>query len=287
MDLPSGYSISRMRLDEVAQLEEWAAAEGWNPGLSDLSIAWDTDSEAFIALREGATLAGGGTIFSYDGDFGFMGLFIMRADLRKKGLGTLLWHWRRDHLIARLKPSAAIGMDGVFDMVPFYERGGFKRAFRDVRYQGAALGGSDNPKIVELGGEDFSEIAPYDRNFVPASRDAFLARWISAPGVIIRGVREKAALAGYGVIRPCRVGFKIGPLFAESAEIAECIARSLMSRIVGQQIQIDLPEANPAAVALAQRLGLQMSFGCMRLYYGRAPKIPIERTFAVTSLEFG
>jgi hypothetical protein len=286
--LPSGFSISAMREDEVATLGDWAAAEGWNPGLSDIEIAWETDPEAFVALREGGTLAAGGSIFSYGGEFGFMGLFIMRADLRNQGLGRVLWHFRRDRLLERLKPGAGIGMDGVFEMVPFYERGGFKSAFRDLRYQGTAASTSaPDPAVAALGSGDFAEISAYDRAFVPAARNAFLARWIAAPGVITLGLREQGRLAGYGVARPCRVGFKIGPLFAERADIAERIARGLVARIAGQQVQIDVPEANPAAVALAERFGLQMSFGCMRLYHGPVPALPIARTFAVTSLEFG
>ena len=138
MTLPPNLSIGPMTRAEVDTLGDWAAAEGWNPGLSDLAIAWDTDPDAFVALRDGGTLAGGGSIFSYGGAFGFMGLFIMRADLRRQGLGAVLWRWRRDRLIARLKPGATIAMDGVFDMAPFYERGGFKSAFRDIRYQGLA-----------------------------------------------------------------------------------------------------------------------------------------------------
>jgi len=286
MKLPAKFSIGQMREDEVATLGDWAAAEGWNPGLSDVEVAWRTDPEAFVALRDGDVLAGGGSIFSYGGDFGFMGLFIMRADLRKRGLGKVLWHWRRDRLLARLKPAAGICMDGVFDMVPFYERGGFKSAFRDVRFEGIAVGASE-PAAALLGSGDFAEIAAYDRAYVPAAREAFLARWITAPGVVTMGIREIGKLVGYGVARPCRVGFKIGPLFAERAEIAERIARSLMARIPGQQVQMDIPEANPAAVAMVKRFGFKMSFGCMRLYYGPPPALPIERTFAVTSLEFG
>lgn len=287
MTLPPNFSIGQMREDEVAILGDWAAAEGWNPGLSDLEIAWKTDPQAFIALRDGDALAGGGSVFSYGGDFGFMGLFIMRADLRKRGIGSALWHWRRDHLLARLKPGAAICMDGVFEMVPFYERGGFKSAFRDVRFEGTSVGAVEPTGTVLLGSKDFQEIAAYDRAFVPAAREAFLSRWLAAPGVISLGVRENGTLAGYGVARPCRVGFKIGPLFAEDAEAAERIARGLMARIPGQHVQMDLPEANAAAVSMASGFGFCMSFGCMRLYHGPPPKLPIQRTFAVTSLEFG
>lgn len=286
MTLPQGCSISAMRVGELSTLAQWAADEGWNPGLSDLRIASEADPEAFVALREGDELLGAGSIYSYDGHFGFMGLFIIRADLRNRGLGSLLWHWRRDRLLARLKPGATICMDGVFDMVPFYERGGFKRAFRDLRYQGKAKG-SVHADVVELSSMDIHEIEVYDRFFVPAPRKNFIAGWISAPRVITMGVRLHDKLAGYGVARPCRVGFKIGPLFADSPLIAKRIADSLMVRFAGDLVQMDLPEANPSAITLADQLGLNMSFGCMRLYYGAAPSLPIDRTFAVTSLEFG
>jgi Acetyltransferase (GNAT) domain len=159
-------------------------------------------------------------------------------------------------------------------------------AFRDLRFQGVASGVRD-AGVVDLASADFAEIAAYDRAFTPAARDAFLAGWIAAPGVIVMGLRENARLAGYGVARPCRLGYKIGPLFAERADIAKRIAGSLMARFVGEQAQIDLPEANPAAVALAEAFGLQMRFGCMRLYYGPQPALPIERIFAVTLFEFG
>lgn len=285
--LPSpDFTIGPMTRVEVDTLGDWAAAEGWNPGLSDLQIAWDIDPDAFVALRLCDTLVGGGSIFSYGGDFGFMGLFIMRPDLRKQGLGTALWHWRRDQLIARLKPGAGIAMDGVFEMVPFYERGGFQSAYRDVRYQGIAAGTHD-PAVQALDAADVPDVIAYDRPFFPASRETFLSRWIAAPGAIAMGLRQNGALVGYGVARPCREGYKIGPLFADTPAIAESIADSLMATISGKQVQIDVPEANQAAVLLAKRFGLTLSFGCMRLYRGSVPALPIERTFAVTSLEFG
>ena len=38
--LPDGYSIGAMRAAEVPLLDDLAAAEGWNPGLADIGIAW-------------------------------------------------------------------------------------------------------------------------------------------------------------------------------------------------------------------------------------------------------
>jgi hypothetical protein len=64
-------------------LAEWAAQEGWNPGLADIDVAWAYDPAAFIAQRRDNELAGGGGIIAYGHATGFMGLFIVRSDLRR------------------------------------------------------------------------------------------------------------------------------------------------------------------------------------------------------------
>jgi hypothetical protein len=104
--LPSGYRIDQMARAKADIIDGWAAAEGWNPGLHDIDIAWSYDPGAFIALRKDNAPAGGGAIIAYEGAAGFMGLFIMRADLRRQGLGRILWHERLKRLRARLRPSA-------------------------------------------------------------------------------------------------------------------------------------------------------------------------------------
>jgi hypothetical protein len=55
-------------------------------------------------------------------------------------------------------------------------------------------------------------------------------------------------VAGYGVIRRCREGYKIGPLFADDAAI-----------------YIDPPVTNAAAIALAESHGLAPSFETARM----------------------
>ncbi len=241
--LPEGISIGPMRHDEVAILGGWAAAESWNPGLADLGIAWETDPEAFIALRRNDELVGGGTIFSYDGRFGFMGLFIVRSDLRGRGLGAALWNHRLDRLRARLEPGASIGMDGVFPLVPFYAKGGFRLAYRDLRFDGIARGRADRD-AVSLDDVGFDALDAYDRLHVPAPRTTFLRRWVGQPRSHFVALRESGTVVGYGVVRPCRRGYRIAPVFADRADLAERIVSHLMSCVEGEPIQIDVPEPN-------------------------------------------
>lgn len=282
----TALSIAPMRPDEVQTLEDWAAAEGWNPGLADLAIAHAVDPDSFVALRQGGEMVGGGSIFSHGGVFGFMGLFIVRADLRGGKLGTTLWHQRLTLLRQRLAPGAPIGMDGVFAMVPFYEKGGFKLAHRDLRFEGTAHGRMD-PDAHSYPEISFAEIDAFDRRFFPAPRSAFLVRWLEQPGAHVLGIRVNDMLAGYGVARPCRQGFKLGPVFADSPAIAERLIGSLMAKIEGEKVALDVPEPNEAGLRLAQQFGLFQSFGCARMYHGPAPDLPLDGIFGVTSFEFG
>lgn len=286
MSLPPGFEISAMRREEVALLQGWAAAEGWNPGRSDLAVAWDCDPDAFVALRDRGDMVGGGSIFRHGPSYGFMGLFLMREDRRGRGLGRALWTWRRDRLLSRLDPGSRIGMDGVFHMVPFYEAGGFRPAYRHIRHQGIAA--VHAPQGTEaLGAEDLPKVLALDRACFECARDGFLSRWLGQPGAVCHVLRDGGRLRGFGMLRPAQEGFKFGPILAESPEAAGHILRDLSTSVAGAQIQIDLPEVNEAAVQLVETLGLAPVFGCQRLYLGQRPNLPIARIFAISSLEFG
>lgn len=286
MQLPKGYEISPMQAHEVDTLRGWAASEGWNPGLNDLNIVWELAPESFIALRKGADLIGGGSIMNYQGTFGFMGLFILRADHRGQGLGTALWHWRRDTLLGRLAPGASIAMDGVFDMVPFYQRGGFEPAYDVLRYQGMAQGASKDG-VRHLSDSDFEDVIAYDQSVACISRSALLQKWITQPGAYAVGSWQGDTLTGYGIARPCEAGFKIGPLFADTRRDAQHITSGLMSAFEGQQVQIDIPEPNTKGVAWLEEMEFKKVFGCTRLYLGPPLALPLQKIYSVMSLEFG
>lgn len=271
---------------ELDVLVDWAAAEGWNPGLDDAEVFWSTDPDAFVGIDVDGELAGGGAIVSYDGSYGFMGLFIVREDLRHQGLGRELWHLRRDRLRARLQPGAAIEMDGVFAMQPFYAAGGFVLQHRDLRFEGVAAS-VGAPDVVELADVPFDEVDAYDRRHVAAPRRSFLQAWIDRPGGHAVGVVDDGTLRGFGVARPCRVGYKIGPLFADDATVAERLWAGLTGRVTGAPVFLDVPERNEAAMALARRHDLHEVFGCARMTLGPPPVLPWDEVFGVTTFELG
>lgn len=277
-------AMTRVELDTLVQ---WAADEGWNPGLHDARIFWDTDPAGFVAAELEGELIGGGSIVSYGGRFGFMGFFIVRPDQRSHGLGRRLWFHRRDRLVARLQTPAVIGMDGVFAMQAFYARGGFALCNRDLRFEGIGAASAPIDTLVPLSTVPFAEVKRYDAAHFPAPRERFLQAWITQPGSRALGALQDGVLHGYGVIRPCRKGFKIGPLFAANGDIAEALFRGLGDLAPGEPVLLDVPENNPQAMALAQRHGLREVFGCARMYYGPPPVLPHGEIYGVTTFELG
>jgi hypothetical protein len=288
----SELSIRPMTRAELDILVGWASEEGWNPGLSDAEIFWRTDPEAFIAAEQAGELIGGGSIVCYPDDqgrgaFGFMGFFIIRADKRHQGLGSTLWWERKRRLEARLAPDAVIGMDGVFDMQAWYARGGFKPVARDLRYEGIGRAAEPDESVVPLAGVPLAEVQAYDARHFPTPRPGFVQDWINTEGHVPLGVVTGGRLTGYGVLRPCQTGFKIGPLFADTPAIAESLFTALSAEAPGQPIFLDTPEDNPAALQLAARHGLKEVFGCARMYTGIAPNLPLNNIYGVTTFELG
>ncbi len=284
--------IRNMTRPEVDELVGWAAREGWNPGLHDADAFWATDPAAFIAAELESELIGGGAITSYNGEFGFMGFFIVRPEYRGRGLGNALWHARRERLIARLRPGASIGMDGVFAMQDYYAQGGFVFSHRDIRFRAEIEGSQasapvDDAEIIPLSAVPFDQILDYDRTCFPVSRPNFLKTWIALPDALALGCRLGGKLSGFGVIRRCGEGCKIGPLFADDAVAASALYTHLAGFATGGPLFVDVPENNPAALELAHRHRMTEVFGCARMYLGPPPVLAHERIFGVTTFELG
>lgn len=281
--------IRAMKAEEVRQLVSWANDEGWNPGVNDAHCFRSLDPEGFLAMVENDELIGGGAVIRHSDSFGFMGLFIVRKPYRGKKLGTQLWYARRNHLLSRLSQGATIGLDGVDAMVSFYEKGGFKPFTRHCRFQlnAACPGIRRAVNIVDLKSVHLEAIADFDRRCFPSERQMFLADWLNQEGAVSLGFVEDEELLGFGVMRPCVTGWKIGPLFCDSPEVADQLFQAFQLKHAGKPMFLDVPENNNQGMELCHKYQMEEVFGCVRMYYGPAPTLDHGQIFGITTLEVG
>ena len=278
------YRIRTMTRQEVDTALDWAAAEGWNPGLSDADCFYATDSRGFLIGLRGDDPIATISAVRYDDSFGFLGFYIVKPEYRGRGYGIQIWKAGLALLNGR-----TIGLDGVVAQQDSYKKSGFALAYRNIRYQGTGGGHvPDDPEIVPLSEIPFAELNAYDQPFFPGNRQQFLRCWIDQPQSAALGIRRNGRLAGYGVLRLCRSGYKVGPLFADGAELAEELLLALQARVPEEApIFLDTPEVNSAAVALAKRHNMTVSFETARMYRREGPDLPISRLFGVTTFELG
>ncbi|WP_454630183.1 GNAT family N-acetyltransferase [Bradyrhizobium cenepequi] len=279
----NGLRIRTMRPDEISIAVNWAAAEGWNPGLADATCFAAADPEGFfIGELDGAPIATVSCV-NYDESFAFLGCYIVRKDLRGRGYGLRIWNAAIAHAGRRV-----IGLDGVVAQQENYRKSGFELAYANVRYGGpAAVPDAPQANVIALADVPFATVEAYDATVFPARRAAFLRAWIGSSGHVGCALMRDGGLAGWGVIRPCRRGRKIGPLVADDRASAEVVLSALLARVGGGEIFLDVPSINCDAAALAQDLGLAPMFETARMYTGAVPPLRLERVFGVTTFELG
>jgi len=275
------FHVRVMRRQDVELALDWAAAEGWNPGLADAACFAAVDRQGFLLGEIAGAPAATLWVANYDGYFAFLGGYIVRPDLRGRGYGWRLWQAGIAHAGAR-----TIGLDGVVAQQENYKKSGFVLAYRNVRYGGRSTS-APSSKTVPLASIPFKKIAQDDAGVFPADRQPFLRAWLNAPSHFGRALIRDGRLAAWGVIRPCRNGCKIGPLVADGRASADEVFAALVAATRGGDIFLDVPEPNSDAVALARSHGLTPTFETARMYTGPIRPVRLERVFGVTSFELG
>lgn len=269
---------------EVRVALDWAAAEGWNPGLHDHDAFFAADPDGYFGLEVDGELAVTLSIVRYDERFAFMGFYICRPDLRGRGLGLELF----ETALTRCD-AAVVGLDGVLEQEPNYARDGFVTAHHSVRFGGrpdVVVSRDDGIRVLDAGDVDALVAFEREHHVFPAPRRAFLERWIAAPGTTTYAVGDDGRIDGYGVVRPCRDGHKIGPLFGTDRTTAERLLAALLTQTDGHLV-LDVPVPNADGSAMARDLGLEPVFETARMYRGPDPGLHLDRVFGITSFELG
>lgn len=286
-------TIRTVELEGVQRLLGWAAEEGWNPGLEDDELFYQSDSRGFIMAFDQTVPVAGISVVRTGKQFGFLGLYICRPQYRGLGYGWSVWQAGMRHLDGR-----TVGLDGVVEQQANYEKSGFCSLYRNIRYTGdtTVLMQEESAKWLQESGlvcrpvsqPDREDILSLDARVHGYRRERMLDSWLSSSKSRFSLVCvSKGIVAGFATIRQCHEGFKVGPLIGLSPQIARALLIELVSRSGAQRIVLDIPEPNQAAVALAEASRLLPVFETARMVKGQPPESWLDGLFGVTSFELG
>lgn len=268
----------RMRRDELPLALDWAAAEGWNPGLDDAGPFLAADPQGFFAADVAGQMVAAISVVNHSATNAFLGLYICRPDWRGRGVGLGLWSCALEHAGGRV-----VGLDGVAAQQANYERSGFVASGATTRMEGRLEGALD-PAIRSVQHDDLPPLIALDAAAGGYPRDAFLTAWL-AP------TPERASVtltdtSGFATIRRCREGAKIGPVIAPDADTALRLIRVALAIMPANPVLIDLPASSSALADYLTGAGFRPAFRTTRMYRG-TPAAATGAVQAIATMELG
>ncbi len=276
----------------------------WAPGKMDDSLYWAVGQGAGIyvgTLNEQPIT--GVAIFQHNESYAFIGLYFCEEQHRGKSYGLKTWRVAR----ASLNPDINLVLDAVPSAASLYEREGFKRAWTSSFYalstKTIVQEYSKHPAIllrkrevctVPANTVDFQKLKSYVENVIGIAfaRSDFLNLWITLPShTALAALNESQDVVGFGVIRETitldKNGYRLGPLLADSGDIARILLYTLAKDVCPKQkFIIAAPaEINPEA----NRIVTELNTDCVeegvniRMYTKADPPIIAAKYFSVFS----
>ena len=248
------------------------AQAGWNQTLDDWRrlMAMEPDG-CFVAEWDGAR-AGTATTTVYGMELAWIGMVLVHPDYRRRGIGQALLGRCIEHLHAR--GVRCIKLDATPLGKPVYDGLGFKAEWTLTRWEGAISDprrpGLDS-SLRNWRGADARLVHSLDIAAFGVSRHRLLE--VLAPQSRCALVAEQmpGGIAGYGLMRNGSRALYLGPIAAESSEIALRLLDALMGRCGAtgaKKIYWDIPDTNAAMVAWARQSGFTAQRTLTRMYLG-------------------
>jgi len=148
-----------------------------------------------------------------------------------------------------------IYLDGVPKAVASYERAGFRRVCRSLRFFGSIRGRS-NPRVRPMRKKDLESVFNLDLAAFGADRSFFLNRQFSLNPELSKVLEENGNVRGYILGRRSSGLVWAGPWYAdERVEQPEHLLESFAVEAAGSPTGVGILEVNNPAVSLVRSLG--------------------------------
>lgn len=265
---------------EVALMLDWAAEEGWNPGLEDAAPFFASDPGGFFVATVDNRPVAAISVVNHSDSFAFLGLYLCRPEYRGRGIGLGLWTHALAHAGER-----TVGLDGVPAQEANYARSGFVLTGRTRRLLGIVpIAEVRLPIATEEDGEVIHQLDQAANGF---ARPNFLKAWTTETATRKTVLLERdGQVSGFATARRCRGAGKVGPIVAPSPEEAFDLTVQAAAAAGTNEIMIDVPDTQAEFEALLGDRGFVEVFATARMYRG-TPPTSAKTLRATATLELG
>lgn len=278
------------KTDYEEVVRTWMVKENWNPGKFDANIYFSGKDKHYYVIEKSGIIIAAILIYSYSPTISFLGAYVTEEQQRGRGYGKYLWNYAIKAVEAQY-PRTTIGLYSVPAQIATYARSGFRQKGGTNRWEGYPnkADSQEDPSLGIVTRAYLKTIAEYDSSIFSGYRESFLAAMLDLPMSHFIFSHEHSRINGFALIRTCDKGYRIGPLYAKTFEVAKKLFFELVNwRPIDQLIFFDGNARNKYADALAEYFQFTHipEISCAAMYKGEPPKEQNpEEEYAVMSLE--
>jgi GNAT superfamily N-acetyltransferase len=270
-----------MTADDIGFAIAMTDSEDWGNLPSDFERLIRLEPSGCFVAREHDNKVGMITTTSST-DYAFIGSLIVKDDYRRRGIGTRLMQAALAYL--QNKNVETIELDATFEGVPLYRKLGFKDKYMSFRMRREA--GSGIVGDIEQPPFHIEEILELDKRITGLDRRRLLRIFIDSFRQSVYTIQE-SRLKGYAVVYPRQDDLlSIGPIVAESVNLAEALVARIIDDYGGYDLAIGIPETAASMTDILLRQGFEYRAPSLRMYSGEKRSYEAA-IFAIVSPEKG
>lgn len=246
--------IQAMQPDDLAFAAYCTEQEGWvSETYAVFEAFYQHDPQGCFIARLGGHPAGICVATPYTHS-GFVGELIVSAEHRQRGIGQALLN----HAVAYLQQGAArtVYLDGVVAAVPLYERKGFRKICRSLRFSGH-IAGKQHAGVRPMLASDLPDVCSLDRRSFGDDRSFFLANRLKRFPDLCKVLVENGHIRGYICGRRGEGYLATGPWVIADAQVDPLPLLESLACQAGEAIlSVGVLASNTRALSLVRSLGL-------------------------------
>ena len=250
-----------------------SAGEGWNQTVADWKRLTQLEPTGCFAARDNGRMVATVTTITYGSALAWIGMMVVHADYRRRGIGAALMQRALDHALD--SGVGVVKLDATPAGRPLYESLGFTAEAELERWQGLARRLAEPDR--SLASDDRDAMSSLDASAYGANRSRLL-------GSLVRDAASSPLVArsdggrpvGYSLARRGRQATYLGPVVATIASAATHLFHGMVERHVGAEVCLDHHVGShlPASVLEDRGLVRRRSLLRMRLGPQQSPGTP-------------
>ncbi|MDH5482461.1 MAG: GNAT family N-acetyltransferase [Candidatus Bathyarchaeota archaeon] len=258
--------------------------KGWKFIEEDFQFMKELEPEGCFVLFEDSERIGIVTSINF-GEIGWLGNLIVKEKYRRRGAGAMLARQVIAYLTS--KNVETVGLYAYMDIIPFYEKIGFKYDSDFTVLEGKAFASQVGTNLIEARREDYQKIVEFDSYYFGASRKKLLEAILRNASNLCYLAVEDGRILGYVMTKVYEGIAEIGPLVCQSgrSDIAIDLIRSIFNRLESFEVSFCILRKEEAILNFLKKSGIDERFHVARMFF--RPTSLKECTYIAESLERG